>query len=241
MTVYALDVSAAQPKTDVAGWRKVKAGGISAIWAKATDGVGSPDGNFMSHAQGGLAAGLLVGAYHYARVRAGGPQAQDGIAQADEFCDRYLQAKCNLPPMVDVESNGQPSVDAESWMMLILQIVGRIRERLGKWCIIYTSKGEWESFGLQSFLQVKELPLWLANTSGTMTPSVPKPWTVPMLFQYSWQAHVEGISVNVDVSVFNGSASKLKAWAGKLPIMAAAFVATGLGLLYAMWKGGKRR
>lgn len=231
--VYVLDVSGAQPKIDSAAWGKVKTSGIVAIWAKATDGVGSPDGNFMSHALGARAAGILVGAYHYLRVRNG---EQDAVKQADEFCDRYLQAHCELPPMVDVESNGQPSVLSDNWRIAIKQFLARVKERLGKWCIIYTSKGEWESFGLSSATEFASSPLWLANTSGTMTPSVPSPWKVPMLFQYTWQGHVEGIPVNIDVSVFNGSLTKLRTWAGKWPLASIAAGITGAILLYAVWR-----
>lgn len=232
---FVLDVSGNQP-ADIS-WSLVKGAGIAAIWAKATDGVRSPDGHFMVYALMAKAAGLLVGAYHYLRVRAGGDDAQDGVAQADEFCDRYIAAQCELPPMCDVETNGNPKVETSSWITLISQFVTRVTTRLQKIVIVYTSRGEWESFGLTSAVQFAGLPLWLANTTPNLSsPTPPAPWTTFKLWQYSWKGRVPGISGDVDVSVFNGTLDELRAWAGisvldrlrAVPLFTKLAVATGV-------------
>lgn len=226
--VFCLDISGAQgPNLDFA---KIRAAGISGTWLKATEGVGSPDGSFMPNCKKAHDAGLPYGAYHYLHVRAGGPSAQDGTAQADDFCDQYLAGHCELPPMVDVESAGQATTDTTSWRVVLGQFIKRVQQRLfGKTVVIYTSKGEWESFGLGIATEFKPYPLWLANTSGGSVPPVPLPWTKPSLWQYSWKGQVEGVPMPVDVSLFYGGKGKLEAWAGRIPVVGK--VVLGLGVL----------
>ena len=226
---FVLDISGAQgPNID---FTKVKTSGISGVWLKATEGVGSPDGSFASNCTKARSAGLVYGAYHYLHARAGGAEAQDGTQQADDFCNAYLSGRCELPPMVDVESAGQATTDVTSWRVVLGQFIQRVHQRLGKTVVIYTSKGEWESFGLGIATEFASYPLWVANTSGTQVPPVPKPWTKPSIWQYSWKGQVDGIPLPVDVSLFYGSRSKLEAWAGKVPLVGK--VILGVGALVA--------
>src|SRR4051794_34611703 len=48
-------------------WPNVAAAGISFAWAKATEGTGYQDAYFVGNQNNGKAAGVLMGAYHYAR------------------------------------------------------------------------------------------------------------------------------------------------------------------------------
>lgn len=68
-----IDVSAYQPHID---WRAVAAGGDSFAFVKATEGASYVSPTFREQRDGAKAAGLLVGAYHFARWERDDPEAQ---------------------------------------------------------------------------------------------------------------------------------------------------------------------
>lgn len=239
--IYALDLSSAQPEMSVEKWREVKKAGIDAIWAKATEGNGNNDSHFLSHALNARQAGIYVGAYHYWHCRSGGPGAQDGNQQAWGFIQRYRQGKCELPPMVDVESAGQASFDPASAREGLTQFLRTTHLHIfTKTPLIYTDIGEWNQFGLNQFPEFAHYPLWLANVGGAASPNPPDPWLShhkkPMLRQFSWKGSVIGIGVDVDVSAFYGSYSQLQAWAGHIPTVAKLLALGVGGVLYAWHK-----
>lgn len=248
-----VDMSAAQ--SAAADFSKA----ISAIvgaWFKATDGVAlsasgtdNIDSHFFTFAANSKKSGLPFGAYHYFHVRAGrGIDGQDGRAQADQFCDAYLKSGATLPPMVDVESAmntvdmqgnklpNQPTTD--EWRAGLRQFVTRVYERLGRYPLIYTSPGEWGSFGLTTATEFLVCELWVADTRGRQSPEVPGPWTTWRLWQYTWSAQVPGIEGNVDKSRFAGTPDGFAAWAGQSGSVAGKAVTIGIlgGVAYALYK-----
>ncbi|KAF9150928.1 hypothetical protein DFQ26_001418, partial [Actinomortierella ambigua] len=61
-------------------WAGVKAGGIEFVYIKATEGTTYRDPNFNQNYPGATNAGLIRGAYHFAR-----PGESSGRAQAEYF------------------------------------------------------------------------------------------------------------------------------------------------------------
>src|SRR5271156_2860653 len=66
-----IDVSSYQgssdsPPTNVI-WSKVKTNGISFAWAKATEGTYYVDADYVYNTTNAKSAGVLIGAYHFAR------------------------------------------------------------------------------------------------------------------------------------------------------------------------------
>lgn len=237
-----LDVSGNQPP-EIA-FPQVKGSGIDAMWLKATEGVGSPDPHFRSYAAGCRQAGIPFGAYHYFHVRAGQGQNQDGAEQAREFVAAYRASGATLPWALDVESLGN-TVDVNQkplpnqpttaeWLAGLRQFVAVATAALGKG-IIYTSPGEWTSFGLSGATDFAALDLWVAHL-GVPTPDIPGPWTSWRLWQYSWTGHIPGIAGNTDRSYFHGTPADLLVWA--YGPQASTVVKLGfLGLVaYALWK-----
>src|SRR5437867_2972585 len=47
-------------------WTSVKGAGISFAWAKATEGTGTGQSTFTANEANAAAAGVYIGAYHYA-------------------------------------------------------------------------------------------------------------------------------------------------------------------------------
>ena len=61
-------------------WNSVRGAGIEFAWMKATEGLTYKDPNFSANYLGAYNAGVIRGAYHFAR-----PDVSGGTAQADFF------------------------------------------------------------------------------------------------------------------------------------------------------------
>lgn len=165
------------------------------VYLKATEGVTFNDRKFTDLRKRALAAGLKVGAYHFARGIPGGNSAKD---EADHFLAKLpaLTSGEDLRPALDLEfKTPSPAVGewAEEWLTLV-------RTATGVQPIIY-------SFG--SFLEkcafsTPPAELWLANfgrNDGKEHPfSIPRPWTKIAAHQFSSKGRVAGCSGEVDVS-----------------------------------------
>lgn len=200
--VRILDVSGAQgPNVD---FGKVKASGIAAVWLKATEGVDFVDETFFPNAQKCKEAGLRFGAYHYLRIRVGkGPDGQDAARQAFQFCEAYRKSGANCPPMLDVESGENEGVTREEVVAAVRAFLTVVAQQLSMRCIIYSSNGEWLSWGLGAETEFAAFPLWVAAI-GVSSPPIPAPWKHVTAWQHTWSAQVPGIAGNVDESYWYG-------------------------------------
>ena len=100
--VHFIDVSNHQRDVD---WRAVAGpqthGPIAGAWAKASEGRTFRDRYWPANLAGATAAGLAVGAYHYAKPSGG---LADAEAEARHFLDVTDNlAGCTLPPVLDLE------------------------------------------------------------------------------------------------------------------------------------------
>lgn len=97
-----IDVSRYQGNID---WAKVKASGMTFVFIKATEGQTYTDPNYQKNVIGALAAGLMVGTYHFFRATS-----TDGAkAEAAHYANTLNKvggAKAlQLPPVMDYENN----------------------------------------------------------------------------------------------------------------------------------------
>jgi GH25 family lysozyme M1 (1,4-beta-N-acetylmuramidase) len=100
-----LDVSHYQGSIN---WTSVKSAGYSFAWAKATEGgSGSGDAFFASNISGAKAAGVYVGAYHFAH-----PEANSPATEANFFWSVAGSSITNdglsVQPMLDYETFTAP-------------------------------------------------------------------------------------------------------------------------------------
>lgn len=119
--VHGIDVSNWQAAID---WPAVAAAGVRFAWCKATESMTYSDPTFFDNMRGARAAGIPVGAYHFARPRATG-----AIQQAQWF--RILAPVLDLPAVLDAEAgwivyaNGQPDRRANTlWVLDWFESVG---------------------------------------------------------------------------------------------------------------------
>ena len=89
-------------------WTSVAASGVQFAFAKATDGVGGADLTYGTSAAGAEAAGLYLGAYHFARPagRTAAAVVANARAQADHFVAVARLGPLELLPVLDLEKTG---------------------------------------------------------------------------------------------------------------------------------------
>src|SRR6266581_3739940 len=99
--------------------------GMTHLYLKATEGTSFTDATYKSRKAEGLAAGAVVGAYHFAR-------SSDPVAEADHFLNAIGVPRAGrLRPCLDLE-DGQPAAWAEAF-------VKHIHAKLGYYPTLYGS------------------------------------------------------------------------------------------------------
>ena len=191
-------------------WTQVKGAGKKFAWNKATQGISYTDPSFVTNMVGGHAAGVVMGAYHFAT-----PETNSATAEANWFVSvagAYI-GPGYLPPVLDLEdpSSGTgltsyfTSAALTTWVQTWMTTV---QNATGVAPIIYTS-GSIASYVGSS---LNHYGLWSADPDGssTVAPNAAHlgVWTTWKFKQYSWTGTVAGIGSNssaqVDLDVFNG-------------------------------------
>src|SRR5665213_971278 len=199
-------------------WSSVKAAGVTFAWAKATEGLTVTDAQYHNNATNGVAAGVYMGAYHFAHPDTHTTTAQ-AIAEANFFlsvAQPYI-ISCQLPPVLDYEVSSSLSWTAQtawiqSWM-------NTVKTATGITPMLYTSGSIASSLGSSLASYCK---LWIATDNGSATTIPPSPlpptpstydqaaWYPNWSFnQYSWTTTVSGISGQIDADIFNGTLTDL--------------------------------
>ncbi|MCW5808821.1 MAG: hypothetical protein KIT31_41100 [Deltaproteobacteria bacterium] len=198
-TTPGIDVSYHQDKIN---WKRVRADGKLFAFVRVSDGTTVPDPLFAKNWVGAKQAGLLRGAYQYFRP------GESALAQADMLIKAVGTDRGELPPVIDVETDGgrSPAQIAER----VRVWVARVRDRLGVEPIIYTGPEFWrERVG---GADLTSQPLWIAHYTRPC-PSVPEPWTRWTFWQHSDAGEVRGIDGPVDLDVFQGNYAELEEFA----------------------------
>lgn len=202
-----IDVSAYQPTIN---WASVKAGGRDFAFIKATEGATFTSSTFANQMTGAKNAGVLAGAYHFARY-----DNNSAAAEAQHFLNvagPYVTAGY-LRPVLDVEtSTTQTKTAVSNWVNAWCTAV---QNATGVAPIVYTFVS-YASTYLNS--SVTQWPLWMAQYPSspnpqTGNPSGTAPWATGAwsFWQYTDNATVSGISDGVDGNAYNGDLTSLKA------------------------------
>jgi GH25 family lysozyme M1 (1,4-beta-N-acetylmuramidase) len=186
-------------------WAQVKAAGYTFAYAKATEGVGYTDSKYLSYAVNGVAAGMKMGAYHFARPDLN-PTNAGAIAEANYFlsvAQPYI-VSCQLPPSLDLEgsylttsfTSAQLTAWVQNWMTTVETATG-IKPVL----YIGASTVSFLNSSLNTY------PLWRDELTGSPSPATNLGvWTTWAFNQYSWTGTVPGIAGSqTDLDFFNGN------------------------------------
>jgi GH25 family lysozyme M1 (1,4-beta-N-acetylmuramidase) len=190
---------------NVIDWPMVSAAGKKFAYMKASESIDFVDWMYTTNKAQAKAAGLYVGAYHFA-----GPDATpgDAVAEADHFVDTAAVAPGDLLPVLDLEKTGGLStLVLQNWVAAYLD---RVYQRTGVRGVIYVSPSFWKNYMGDAtwFAANGYRVLWIAHWTTSAQPSVPAGgwggtgWT---FWQYSSDGSVPGITGRVDLNRYNGT------------------------------------
>ncbi len=197
-----IDISHWQGTID---WTKVAAAGKRFAFMKASESTDFIDNTYDTNRAQASAAGLYVGAYHFAQPSTG---AGDAIAEADHFINTARPLSGDLIPVLDLERSGNLSqIALTAW---VKAFVGRVYERVGVKAIIYVSPNFWRTYmGDTDWFGANGYDiLWVAHWTTGVAPSVPggnwagDGWT---FWQYTSSGAVDGITGRVDLNRYRGT------------------------------------
>jgi lysozyme len=197
MTCEVIDLSANNGSVD---FDAVKAAGVSLVILKATEGVDYVDPLFRQNLMRAQHADIMVLAYHYLRIRHGKPQ--DAATQVQQFHDLIWPLGIHGARIVDVERAENEAATQDEAREAVVQA-------LAVCTCVYTSPGEWSSFGLLD-LGYGSLDLWEADYAAAPVPLAP--FGMPRMWQYTGNGSCPGVTGPVDRSRWLGSRDDLIAW-----------------------------
>jgi len=201
-----LDVSGHQRDVN---WPAVVAGGARFAYVKATEGTTYRNPFFAQQYNGSYQAGLVRGAYHFAR-----PDVSNGVAQADHFVNHgggWSRDGRTLPPALDMEYN--PYGDAcyrlspPAMVNWIREFSERVRARAGRYPVIYTSTSWWARCTGNDASLGRNNPLWIPRY-GANIGLLPAGWATHQIWQYANRGPLPG-----DQDAFNGTVAQLHRFA----------------------------
>ncbi|ERL10198.1 GH25 family lysozyme [Olsenella profusa] len=175
------------------------------VIVKATGGAGYSNECFRRHADETLAAGKLLGCYHYARDRGYEGSAE---AEADHFIAAFRPYVGKAIPFLDWEADALSL--GPSWAKRWLD---RVKAKTGVTPGIYTSKSVLFSYDWAAV--AKTYPLWVAQYPNyEETGFLSEPWTdgwdfgawsSPLIFQYTGTGRIPGYGGHLDLDLFYGT------------------------------------
>jgi GH25 family lysozyme M1 (1,4-beta-N-acetylmuramidase) len=182
-------------------WTQVAASGQKFAVMKAIEATGrssvAVDPTLSTNLAGAHAAGLVVGAYAFAR-----PQ-YPAVMQADAFASAIGRLPDgSLPPVLDLEVNGGLSVTALiTWTHAFLS---ELEAKVGVPPMIYSGPSFWSS-SMGGNTGFTRYPLWEAHYTTAAAPYAMGGWPTYTMWQYTSTGSVPGISGNVDRDRFNSA------------------------------------
>lgn len=202
LAVHGVDVSRWQGEID---WAKLRSRGANFAYIKATDGGDHLDPMFKKNWRRAQAAGLKRGAYHFFYwCRTAGEQ-------ADWFIRNVPREADALPPVIDVEYNGESSCKRRLSPARVREkmqvFMDKLERHYGQRPIIYTAPDFYRDNLDGAF---PNHPFWLRSVAAH--PSKVYPGRKWIFWQYSGSGLSHGVDGRIDLNVFHGSEEDWHAW-----------------------------
>lgn len=200
--ITGIDVSRWQGDVD---WELVVLSGKTFAFVKATEGMTYTDPKFHQNMKQGTKAGMIMGAYHFAR-----PDNNTPLQDATNYLNAMgpYFGENTLPPALDLENPGNGTnlselYTSEALTKWALEWLSIVESKTGYTPIVYTN-GFYAAY-LQP--EINQYDLWIAKpgTSPSDPPTNIGVWNDWAIKQYTWEGQVDGINGFVDLNVFNGS------------------------------------
>jgi GH25 family lysozyme M1 (1,4-beta-N-acetylmuramidase) len=245
-----LDVSNFQGAID---WGKVANAGYRFAFGKATEGTAYNDKTYTANRNGSEAAGLVFGAYHFARPTGASVAAAtaSAIKQANHFLTIAAPQPGELPPVLDLEVTG--SLTKQRLLAWTLAWLDQIDARTGVEPFLYTSPLFWKgSLGDSTAAAAAGTGLWVAHWTAKTNPLVPaQNWNGSGWKFWQWTncVAVPGIKHCSDGDRMNGAnpaAVAIDPYPAGLPLLSTPPTIVGapeagelLAAVPGTWEGGK--
>jgi GH25 family lysozyme M1 (1,4-beta-N-acetylmuramidase) len=227
-TLPGIDVSAYQHGVR---WSKVSARGARFAYVKATEGVRYTSARFREQYSGAARAGLVRGAFHFAK-----PNVSTGVAQAEYFVAALdavggvrTTGATTLPPLLDLEYDPYVRTDgtdacwgltAKQMVLWISSYVDTVTGLTGRVPAIYTTTDWWKRCTANS-PDFGQHPLFLAryvDDPADGPGALPAGWTTWTMWQYTnkgtrYRGVTDGKKGDTpasDEDLFNGSEAELR-------------------------------
>ncbi|MEU4526174.1 GH25 family lysozyme [Amycolatopsis sp. NPDC024027] len=200
------DVSGHQGPVD---WAAAAGAGAKFTYVKATEGTGFVNPQFGQQYDGAHAAGIIRGAYHFAR-----PDVSGGAEQAEYFIANgggWRADGTTLPGALDVEYNpygdvcyGKNPADLTAW---IADFTRTYLAKVKRSALIYTSTAWWKQCTGNTARFGNTDPLWLARY-GPDVGELPAGWEKQSIWQFARGGGLPG-----DQNYYNGPIGRVQALA----------------------------
>ena len=190
-----VDVSSYQGQPN---WQLVADSGRSFGITKATEGTGYINPYFAFNWANIKGAGLVRGAYHFAR-----PELNSAVDEAAAFLRvvNNLQESDILALDLEVGSG-----DLLDWALTWLS---QVEQQVGFKPLLYSGTWFLGPHGCLGSNDLAQYGLWLSGYQANQ-PAVPNNWTTMAMWQYTDKANCPGINTPVDQSYFLGDLNQLK-------------------------------
>jgi GH25 family lysozyme M1 (1,4-beta-N-acetylmuramidase) len=155
-------------------WTKVAHAGYRFAFGKASEGTAYVDKTYTTNRNGSEGAGLVFGAYHFARPAGGGMAAAtaSAIRQANHFLAVAGPQPGELPPVLDLEVTG--NLAKKRLLVWTLAWLGQVYARTGVEPFVYTSPLFWKGrLGDSTAAAAAGTGLWIAHWTSKSAPLVP--------------------------------------------------------------------
>jgi len=234
-------------------WGKVAAAGYGFAFGKATEGTSFADKTYATNRNGSESAGLVFGAYHFARPTGSSlaGATASAISQANHFLAVAGPQPGELPPVLDLEVTGKlPQSRLLAWTLAWLD---QINASTGVEPFLYTSPNFWKLYlGNSTAAAAGGTSLWIAHWTSATQPLVPAQnwngngWT---FWQWTNCLAVPGINHCTDGDRMNGTTPSTLAivpYPVGLPVLSTPPTLVGppeagqlLAAVPGTWEGGK--
>ncbi|MBP7283645.1 MAG: lysozyme [Leptospiraceae bacterium] len=196
-----IDISHYQGKIN---WKNTKTQGIRFVYMKATQGINFQDKRFIYNWRETKKNKIPRGAYHFFDLCA------KGILQAKNFIRTVPKDNEMLPPVVDLElfKNCNTPPERKDFLKELQDFVDKLETHYNKKPMLYVI---WDLYEKYLTGEMKDYPLWISDPWEHTEPALPekRDW---ILWQYTYEGRVKGISGYVDWNYFNGNETEFEKW-----------------------------
>ena len=208
-----IDISHYQNEAGRIDWEKVKASEYKFCFVKCTEGVSYRDRFYQENKENVRKAGLLFGAYHFARLN-------DAEKEADHFLATVGDLKAGEIVVLDFEVDGHS--DPVGWCLKWLK---RVEEKLGFRPMLYTNEARVKAFNWKRVVD-GNFGLWVAKYASQVVyipeylqrKPVSGQWPFWAIWQFSSRARVSGMVGNIDVNTTEMDIETLRKYGKQAPV-----------------------